>query len=374
MKITFEERKSGWIILYVETKEVCTKIWTSIVFDPYRNLYIWLGRVRDRNLPATLIIDEEGHGVEFIAERLEEDLIQFRIEPWYNSRVTTTILTATLKPQDLVKAFYDGMVQFLDNPSSPSDWSCYLRNINWRGLVNGSECSQNWSKRIAILHEQNSLGKEVPEFVCPELRPEEKWAGILQRNIWRIEDLARRGKAEKARVMAGFYSYMAVDIALGEIDDSWCDRRHSELQNDYDVWYKERQAKQNKERQEKIAQRDAQLKRLRVGQIVNGVVRGLRPYGIFVDLGNVSALLHVSTISHLPVDRPDKVFEMHEWIRVLIVDMDIERGRISVSTRELEPEPGDMLNNPSLVYERAEEMGGRYRKLVLERMQPSESE
>jgi len=367
MKITFEERGHGRIILYVETRELCTKIWSSSLLDPYRNLYIWLGRVRDRDLPATLVIPYEERGVEFIVERLGDDLVEFRIEPWCDSRITTTILTATLKPHDLVKAFYDGIVQLLENPSPPSYWFWYSKNINWGGLVNGSQCSQNWSKRIAILREQSPFRKMVPELVCPELKPEEKWAAILQRYIWRIEVLAREGKTEEAKVMTDFYSSMAVDIALGEIDDSWYSQRHSELQEEYDVWNKERRAKQ-------IAQKDAQLKRLRVGQIVNGVVRGLRPYGVFVNLGNVNALLHVSNISHLPVEHPDKVFEMYEWIRVLIVDIDIEKGRVSVSTRDLEPEPGDMLNNPSLVYERAEEMGARYRKLVLERMQPSESE
>ena len=46
----------------------------------------------------------------------------------------------------------------------------------------------------------------------------------------------------------------------------------------------------------------------------------------------------------------------------MIIDLDAERGRISLSTKQLEPEPGDMVKNPQIVYEKAEEMAERYRQ------------
>ena len=46
----------------------------------------------------------------------------------------------------------------------------------------------------------------------------------------------------------------------------------------------------------------------------------------------------------------------------MIIDLDAERGRISLSTKQLEPEPGDMVKNPEVVYEKAEEMAAKYRE------------
>jgi small subunit ribosomal protein S1 len=50
---------------------------------------------------------------------------------------------------------------------------------------------------------------------------------------------------------------------------------------------------------------------------------------------------------------------------VMIIDLDAERGRISLSTKQLEPEPGDMLKNRDIVFEKAEEMAERYRQKLL---------
>jgi small subunit ribosomal protein S1 len=56
----------------------------------------------------------------------------------------------------------------------------------------------------------------------------------------------------------------------------------------------------------------------------------------------------------------------------MIIDLDAERGRISLSTKQLEPEPGDMVKNPDLVYEKAEEMAAKYREQL--RKQAAEQE
>jgi small subunit ribosomal protein S1 len=47
---------------------------------------------------------------------------------------------------------------------------------------------------------------------------------------------------------------------------------------------------------------------------------------------------------------------------VMIIDLDAERGRISLSTKQLEPEPGDMVKNPQAVYDNAEAMAEKYRE------------
>ncbi len=104
---------------------------------------------------------------------------------------------------------------------------------------------------------------------------------------------------------------------------------------------------------------------LEVGQVVIGSVRGIKPYGAFIDIGGVSGLLHISEISHDHIDTPHSVFNVNDELKVMIIDLDAERGRISLSTKQLEPEPGDMLKNRDLVFEKAEEMAQKYREKLL---------
>ncbi len=104
---------------------------------------------------------------------------------------------------------------------------------------------------------------------------------------------------------------------------------------------------------------------LEVGQVVIGSVRGIKPYGAFIDIGGVSGLLHISEISHDHIDTPHSVFNVNDELKVMIIDLDAERGRISLSTKQLEPEPGDMLKNRDLVFEKADEMAEKYRRKLL---------
>jgi small subunit ribosomal protein S1 len=110
---------------------------------------------------------------------------------------------------------------------------------------------------------------------------------------------------------------------------------------------------------------ESKMNGLEVGQVVIGSVRGIKPYGAFIDIGGVSGLLHISEISHDHIDTPSSVFEVNDELKVMILDLDAERGRISLSTKQLEPEAGAMLKNRELVYEKAEEMAEKYRQKLL---------
>jgi small subunit ribosomal protein S1 len=113
---------------------------------------------------------------------------------------------------------------------------------------------------------------------------------------------------------------------------------------------------------------------LQVGEVVIGTVRGIKPYGAFIDIGGVSGLLHISEISHDHIDTPHSVFNVNDQLKVMIIDLDAERGRISLSTKQLEPDPGDMVKNPQLVYEKAEEMAAKFREQMRTRIQAAGSE
>ncbi|MDA0265911.1 MAG: 30S ribosomal protein S1 [Cyanobacteria bacterium] len=113
---------------------------------------------------------------------------------------------------------------------------------------------------------------------------------------------------------------------------------------------------------------------LQVGEVVLGTVRGLKPYGAFIDIGGVSGLLHISEISHDHIDTPHSVFNVNDEIKVMIIDLDAERGRISLSTKQLEPEPGDMVKNPDVVFDKAEEMAEKYREQLRKQAEAKKAE
>lgn len=105
---------------------------------------------------------------------------------------------------------------------------------------------------------------------------------------------------------------------------------------------------------------ERQMTELTTGEIIEGTVRGIKPYGAFVDIGGVSGLLHVSQISHDRVNDIAAVVKDGSTIKCMVISQDKEKGRISLSTKTLEPEPGDMVRDPQLVYDNAEEMAKRY--------------
>ncbi|MEO1299067.1 MAG: S1 RNA-binding domain-containing protein, partial [Cyanobacteria bacterium J06636_16] len=77
---------------------------------------------------------------------------------------------------------------------------------------------------------------------------------------------------------------------------------------------------------------------------------------------------------HDHIDTPHSVFNVNDEIKVMIIDLDAERGRISLSTKQLEPEPGDMVKNPDLVFDKAEEMAERYREQLRKKAEAEAAE
>merc|ERR1711988_1532308 len=100
----------------------------------------------------------------------------------------------------------------------------------------------------------------------------------------------------------------------------------------------------------------------KVGEVYTGKVQSVQVYGAFVDIGGMSGLLHTSQVSQERVESLENVFRVGDEIKVLVMSYDYERGRVQLSTRKLEPNPGDMLNNPSAVWENAEKMALEYQK------------
>lgn len=103
---------------------------------------------------------------------------------------------------------------------------------------------------------------------------------------------------------------------------------------------------------------------LGIGSVVVGTVQSLKPYGAFIDIGGINGLLHVSQISHDRVSDIAAIFQPGDALKCMILSHDRERGRVSLSTKKLEPTPGDMIRNPKLVFEKAEEMAQTFRQRI----------
>lgn len=92
---------------------------------------------------------------------------------------------------------------------------------------------------------------------------------------------------------------------------------------------------------EKAEKRDELMKELAVGQMREGVVRSLRDFGAFVDLGGVDGLIHVSKMSWDRVNHPSEVLSEGQQVKVKIERIDPETGKIGLSYRESAENPWD---------------------------------
>jgi ribosomal protein S1 len=82
-----------------------------------------------------------------------------------------------------------------------------------------------------------------------------------------------------------------------------------------------------------------------VGQVREGVVRSVQPYGAFIDVGGVDGLLHVSAMSHQRVADPKKIVKEGDKLQVMIVNIDKEKKKVSLSLKQLTKDPWDSVTN-----------------------------
>ena len=91
--------------------------------------------------------------------------------------------------------------------------------------------------------------------------------------------------------------------------------------------------------EERREKRDELFSSLQVGQRVTGVVRSIAPFGVFVDLGGIDGLVHKSELSWNKVNNPESAYQMGEEVEAEVIDINHERGRISLSIRRLQADP-----------------------------------
>ena len=92
------------------------------------------------------------------------------------------------------------------------------------------------------------------------------------------------------------------------------------------------------------AQKQEIISKLEKGQVLEGTVKNITSYGVFIDLGGVDGLVHITDLSWGRVDDPKKIVELDQKVKVVILDFDEEKRRIALGIKQLTPHPWDALD------------------------------
>ncbi|MTI33288.1 30S ribosomal protein S1 [Xanthovirga aplysinae] len=85
------------------------------------------------------------------------------------------------------------------------------------------------------------------------------------------------------------------------------------------------------------------LNNLEKGQVLEGVIKNMTHFGVFIDLGGVDGLLHITDISWGRISHPEEVLKLDDKVQVVVLDFDDQKKRISLGMKQLTPHPWDSL-------------------------------
>ena len=91
-------------------------------------------------------------------------------------------------------------------------------------------------------------------------------------------------------------------------------------------------------------QRKEIISHLEKGQVLEGTVKNITPYGVFIDLGGVDGLIHITDLSWGRVNNPADIVQPDQKLNVVILDFDEEKKRIALGLKQLQPHPWDKLD------------------------------
>ena len=120
---------------------------------------------------------------------------------------------------------------------------------------------------------------------------------------------------------------------------------------------------------EKKAATAALFQNLEVGQLVEGQVAAVKPYGLFIDLGGISGLLHQSAITGGQLRDLREVFDQGDRVKAIVTELDPGRGRIALNTALLEGPPGELLVERDKVMAEAVDRANRARNVLRQQEQ-----
>jgi small subunit ribosomal protein S1 len=91
------------------------------------------------------------------------------------------------------------------------------------------------------------------------------------------------------------------------------------------------------------SQKNAIIGRLEKGQILEGIIKNMTSFGVFIDLGGVDGLLHITDISWGRIGHPEEVLELGQKVKVVVTDFNEDKKRISLGMKQLTPHPWEAL-------------------------------
>jgi small subunit ribosomal protein S1 len=97
--------------------------------------------------------------------------------------------------------------------------------------------------------------------------------------------------------------------------------------------------------EEMSGQRKAIIDSLEKGQILEGTVKAITDFGVFVDLGGVDGLVHITDLSWGRINHPSEIVKLDQTINVVVLDFDQEKKRISLGYKQLQPHPWENIQN-----------------------------
>lgn len=87
------------------------------------------------------------------------------------------------------------------------------------------------------------------------------------------------------------------------------------------------------------------MEKIKVGETIEGTIVNVMPFGLFVDLGGIDGLVHISRISHARIEDPNTVFKKGQTVKAVVVEADPSKDRIALSMKELEADPWTTIEN-----------------------------
>lgn len=96
---------------------------------------------------------------------------------------------------------------------------------------------------------------------------------------------------------------------------------------------------------DRAEKRDEIIKNIKIGDIMEGIIKNITDYGVFIDLGGVDGLLHITDISWKRVSNPNELFQIGQKITVKVINFDRESGRVSLGMKQLEKDPWENIDN-----------------------------
>tara|TARA_X000000368_G_scaffold414222_1_gene403704 strand:+ start:95 stop:2101 length:2007 start_codon:yes stop_codon:yes gene_type:complete len=87
------------------------------------------------------------------------------------------------------------------------------------------------------------------------------------------------------------------------------------------------------------------ISQLEKGQVLEGIVKNITTYGVFIDLGGVDGLIHITDLSWNRINHPSEILELDQKLNVVILDFDDDKSRIQLGVKQLSPHPWEALNS-----------------------------